>query len=80
MKFGTYQGGSLQMLREGVWYSYDKDNQWLSFDAMKVVHKVTEVTSGARCSITLCTPVERLTTQDWDKLDKFGFPFYHLFR
>ena len=39
MKFGTYQGGSLQMLREDVWYSYDKYSQWLSFDALKVVHE-----------------------------------------
>ena len=56
------------MLREGVWYSYDKDSQWLSFDALKVVHKVTAVTSGERCSITLFIPgkLERLNTQDWD--------------
>ena len=36
------------MLREDMWYSYDKDNQWLSFDALKVVHKVTEVVAGER--------------------------------
>ena len=41
------------MQRNGV--SYDKDNQWLSFDALKVVHQLTEVTWGARCSITLLT-------------------------
>ena len=40
------------MLREDVWYSYDKDNQWLSFDTLKVVHKVTEVLTGERYSIT----------------------------
>ena len=39
MKFGKYMGGSLQMLRDGQWYSYDTENQWLWFDALKVVHK-----------------------------------------
>ena len=47
MKFGTYQGGSLQMLREGVGYSYDKDNQWLS-DAMKVVPRRCQVRDSQR--------------------------------
>ena len=48
MKFGKYRGGSLQMLRNGEWCSYDKENQWLSFDALKVVHQVTAVTWGER--------------------------------
>ena len=34
MKFGRYRGGSLQMLRDGTWHSYEKENQW--FDAVKV--------------------------------------------
>ena len=55
MKFGRHQGGSLQMLRDGVWYSYDKEGQWLSFDALKVVHQVTEVTKGERFQ-SLCLP------------------------
>ena len=38
MKFGKYSGGSLQMLREEVWHSYDQDNVWLSFDALRVTH------------------------------------------
>ena len=46
LKFGKYMGGSLQMLIK--WYSYDTENQWLSFDALKVVHKVTPVTQGER--------------------------------
>ena len=29
------------MLRDNVWYSYDKECQGFSFDALKVVHKVT---------------------------------------
>ena len=78
MKFGKYAGGSLQMLRYGMWHSYDIDCQWLSFDALKFVHRVQPVTSGARYSITLYTPgkLERLTAQDWDLLAKAGFPIY----
>ena len=78
MKFGQYTGGSLQMWRDGKWHSYDTENQWVSFDALKVVHKVTPVTLGARYSVTLCTPgkLDRLTAQDWDHLAKAGFPIY----
>ena len=78
MKFGKYMGGSLQMLRDGQWYSYDTENQWLSFDALKVVHKVTPtMTKGER----LYTPgkLDRLTAQDWDYLAKAGFPI-HLYK
>ena len=46
MKFGNYSGGSLQMLRYGKWHSYDAENQWLSFDALKFVHRVQPVTEG----------------------------------
>ena len=46
IKFGKYTGGSLQMLRDGVWRSYDNDNVWLSFDALKVSHRVVEVIAG----------------------------------
>ena len=78
MKFGKYSGGSLQMLRHGTWHSYDSDGQWLSFDALRFVHRVVPVKSGARYSVTLYTPgkLERLTTQDWDLLAKAGFPIY----
>ena len=78
MKFGSYKGGSLQMLRYGTWHSYDSDCQWLSFDALRFVHRVQPVTSGARYSITLYTPgkLEHLTAQDWDLLAKAGFPIY----
>ena len=63
MKFGKYSGGSLQMLRYGRWHSYDVDCQWLSFDALKFVHRVQSVTAGYRQSITLYTPrMRRLTT------------------
>ena len=53
MKFGSYSGGSLQMLRHGKWHSYDVDNQWLSFDALKFVHRVQPVTKGSRYSNTV---------------------------
>ena len=53
MKSGSYKGGSLQMLRQEVGHSYDKDNVWMSFDALKVTHRVTEVTAGHHYSITL---------------------------
>ena len=78
MKFGKYTGGSLQMLRDGQWHSYDTECQWMSFDALKVVHRVTPVGRGARYSITLYTPgkLDRLTAQDWDNLARFGFPIY----
>ena len=66
------------MLRHGTWHSYDIDCQWLSFDALRFVHRVVPVKSGARYSITLYTPgkLERLTAQDWDLLAKAGFPIY----
>ena len=56
MKFGKYTGGSLQKLREEVWHSYEKDNVWLSFDALKITHPVTEAICGNRYSISLYTP------------------------
>ena len=57
MKFGKYTGGSLHMLREEVWQSYDKDNVWLSFDALRVTRRVNGVICGVRYSITLYTQV-----------------------
>ena len=76
MKFGNYMGGSLQMLRDGVWHSYDKDNVWLSFDALKVTHRVSEVLCGNCYPNTLYTPdkLGRLTPRDWDTLSRLGFP------
>ena len=66
------------MLRDGQWLSYDTDCQWMSLDALKVVHRVTPVGKGARYSITLYTPgkLDRLTAQDWDNLVRCGFPIY----
>ena len=78
MKFGKYKGGCLQILRDGAWHSYDKESQWLSFDALKVVHQVIAVTWGERYSITLYTPgmLAHLTAQAWDILAKAGFHIY----
>ena len=58
--------------------SYDKENQWLSFDALKVVRQVSAVSWGERYSITLYTPgkMERLTAQDLDSLARARFPIY----
>ena len=55
------------MFRNGECYSYNTENQWLSFDALKVVHQFTPVTEGEWYSITLYTPgkLDRLTAQDW---------------
>ena len=86
MKFGNYSGGSLQMLRYGRWHSHDADNQWLSFDALKLVHRVQPVTQGYRYSITLYTPgkLERLTRRRTNvqqltcKID-LSNSFYYLF-
>ena len=39
IKFGHYMGGSLQMLRHGVWHLYDKNSVLLSCDALKVTHR-----------------------------------------
>ena len=66
------------MLRQDRWHSYDTDCQWLSFDALKVVHRVLPVIQGFRYSITLYTPgkLDRLTAQDWDALARTGFPIY----
>ena len=81
MKFRKYQRGSLQMPRDGTWCSYDKEGQWLSFDALKVVHQVTAVTSGERCLITLFTPgkLERLTTKDCRGTTRIATAGYILF-
>ena len=66
------------MLRGGQWHSYDTECQWMSFHALKVVHRVTPVGKVARYPITLYTPgkLDRLTAQDWDNLARCGFPIY----
>ena len=66
------------MLRDGAWTSYTRTMIWLSFDALKVVRRVTAITEGTRYSVTLYTPrkLERLTVEDWDNLGKTGFPVH----
>ena len=43
-----------------------------------MTHRVIEVLTGVRYSITLYTPgrLEHLTTKDWDSLARLGFPIY----
>ena len=78
LNFGRFSGGRLEMLREGAWVSKARTMFWLSFDALKVVHRVTPVTERVRYSVILCTPgkLERLTAEDWDCLGTLGFPIY----
>ena len=66
------------MLRDGQRHSYDTECQLMSFDALKVVHRVTPVGKGPRYSITLYTPgkLDRLTAQDWGNLARNGFSIY----
>ena len=67
-------GGNLQMLRSGVWHLYDRSMIWLSFDALKVTHRVTTVQYRVRYSVTLYA--QRLTVEDWDSLCRLVFPIY----
>ena len=78
MKFWQVHRRLAANVEKWEWHAHDTENQWLSFDALKVVHKVTPVTEGERYSITLYTPgkLDRLTAQDWDNLAKAGFPIY----
>ena len=65
---------SREMLRDDKWRTYAKTTVWLSFDALTVVHRVTAMTSGTRCSVTLYIPgkFERLTWQT-----QVSDPSYH---
>ena len=76
LNFGKFTGGNLEILRDGAWTSCAKTMVWLSFDALKVVHRVTAVTEGTWYSVTLYTPsrLERLTAYDWDGLGRAEFP------
>ena len=76
LNFGKFSGGRLEMLRGGAWTSYARTMVWLSFDALKVVHKVTPVSEGVRYSVTLHTPgkLGHLTSEDWDCLGRVGQP------
>ena len=78
LNFGKFMGSNLQMLRARVCHSYDREHVRLWFHALKVTHRVTEVTTRIRYSATLYTPsrLEHLTIEDWDSLGRLGFPIY----
>ena len=76
INFGHYTGGHLEMLRNEEWESCAAPLIWVEFTADIIQHRVREVTSGVRYSVTLFTPnhLERLTPEDWMNLESFGFP------
>ena len=51
---------------------------WTEFTADIIEHRVREVTSGERFSVTLFTPshLERLSDRDWMNLESKGFPVH----
>ena len=78
INFGLYEGGHLEMLRGDEWESCAVPLMWIEFTADIIQHRVREVTTGARFSVTLFTPshLERLSQEDWMNLESFGFPVH----
>ena len=78
INFGEYEGGHLEMLREDEWQSCAVPLVWTEFTADIIEHRVREVTSGERFSVTLFTPshLERLSERDWMNLESKGFPVH----
>ena len=76
INFGHYTGGHLEVLRDDDWESCAAPLVWVEFTADIIQHRVREVTSGVRYSVTLFTPnhLERLSSEDWVNLESFGFP------
>ena len=76
INFGHYTGGHLEVLRNDNWESCAAPLVWVEFTADIIQHRVREVTSGVRYSVTLFTPnhLERLSPEDWMNLESFGFP------
>ena len=52
INFGRYEGGHLEMLRNGEWQSCAVPLIWTEFAADIIEHRVREVTSGDRFSVT----------------------------
>ena len=71
INFGQYEGGHLEMLRNDEWQSCAVPLVWTEFTADIIEHRVREVTSGERFSVTLFTPshLERLSNRDWMNLE-----------
>ena len=78
ISFGRYEGGHLEMLRNQDWQSCTVPLIWTEFTAEILEHRVREVTSGERFSVTFFTPshLERLTERDWMNLESHGFPVH----
>ena len=78
INFGQYEGGHLEMLRNGEWQSCAVPLIWTEFTADIIEHRVREVTSGERFAVTLFTPshLERLSERDWVNLESRGFPVH----
>ena len=78
INFGKYEGGHLEMLRNGEWQSCAVPLVWTEFTADIIEHRVREVTSGDRFSVTLFTPshLDKLTERDWMNLESRGFPVH----
>ena len=76
INFGHYLGGHLEVFRDEDWESCAAPLVWVEFTADIIQHRVREVTSGVRYSVTLFTPnhLERLSHEDWVNLESFGFP------
>eukprot|EP00971_Amphidinium_carterae_P208939 4145054-Amphidinium_carterae.6 len=79
--FGEYEGGQLQVERlnkNGVleWQLVGLTKMWVSSYAGSMMHRVSEVTTGARYSVTFYTPgnLGMVPEGDWDYLRKAGFP------
>ena len=66
------------MLRGEKWQACAVPVIWTEFTANSIEHRVREVTSGERFSVTLFTPshLERLTERDWMNLESHGFPVH----
>ena len=66
----------MEVLRGEDWESCAAPLVWVEFTADIIQHRVREVTSGVRYSVTLFTPnhLERLSPEDWVNLESFGFP------
>ena len=76
--FGRYEGGHLETLRNREWQSCAVPLIWTEFTADIIEHRIRQVTSGERFSVTLFTPshLERLTERDWMNLESHGFPVH----
>ena len=67
INFGKYEGGHLEVLRGKDWQSCAVPLLWTEFTADIIEHRVREVTSGERFSVTLFTPshMEKLSDRAW---------------